>query len=67
MKLGEILLLLNGKLCELIFSSVWMMSAKEFFITCDTSGASVAPIQDKNIPVKLYVNLVISAPHYGLA
>ena len=43
------------------------MSAKEFFITCDTSVASVAPIQDKNIPVKLYVNLVISAPHYGLA
>ena len=63
MKLGEILLLLNGKLCELVFSSVWMMSAKEFFITCDISVASVAPIQGENIPVKLYVNLVISAPH----
>ena len=68
-ELGDIFLLLNGKLFEPIFSSVWMMmSAKEFFITCDISVASVAPIQDENILVKLYGNLVISAPHqYGLA
>ena len=64
MKLGEILLLPNGKRLEPIFSSVrMMMSAKEFFMTCYISVASVGPIQGENIPVKLYVNLVISTPH----
>ena len=64
MKHGEILLLPNGKRLEPIFSSVrMMMSAKEFVMTCDISVASVAPIQGENIPVKLYVNLVISTPY----